>query len=71
MQHFKVLRSVSLLLVFALFTFGCDINQVSNAKMELKAEAIPEGILLHLTIFHRKQIDYLSFFLVMVKRKLF
>jgi hypothetical protein len=55
MQHFKTLRtrtkfaiSSVLGLVFALVTFGCNASsdQVSDENIGIKAEAVPEGILL-------------------------
>jgi hypothetical protein len=47
MQHIKALRTISLILGFALVTFGCATgkNQVANADFGLTAEAVPEGIL--------------------------
>ena len=51
MQHFKALRTrtwfaISLILGFALVTFGCATgkNKVSDVNIGLKAEAVPEGI---------------------------
>jgi hypothetical protein len=49
MQHFnKALRTVSLILGFAMVTFGCATskNQVADEEIGLKAEAVPEGICL-------------------------
>jgi len=53
MQHFKALRmrtwfASTLILGFALITFGCATNEnhVSNVDFELTAEAVTEGILL-------------------------
>jgi len=53
MQHFKALRTrtlfaISLILGFALVTFGCasSKNQVSDySNIEISAETVPEGIL--------------------------
>ena len=49
MQHFKVLRTISILLVFSLVTFGCATskNHASNTDFGVTAEAVPEGILLN------------------------
>ena len=48
MQHFKALRTISLILGFALVTFGCATgkNQVSDfpSDIEISAETVPEGI---------------------------
>jgi hypothetical protein len=48
MQYFKALRIVSLILGFALVTFGCATgkNQVSDfpSDIEISAETVPEGI---------------------------
>jgi len=51
MQHFKTLRIISLILVFALVTFGCAIskNNAANADFGINAETVPEGILLTLS----------------------
>jgi hypothetical protein len=48
MQHFKASRTISLLFVFALITFGCATskNHAATAAFGLTAEAVPEGILL-------------------------
>jgi hypothetical protein len=48
MQHFKVLRSIALLLVFAMAIFSCATskNQVTNADFGMTAESVSEGILL-------------------------
>ena len=48
MQLFKALRTFSLILVFALVTFGCATskNQVVNADFGLTAEAVSEGLLI-------------------------
>jgi len=46
MQHFKVLRTISFILGFALTIFGCAINKAQsyNSKIDVKADAVPEGI---------------------------
>jgi len=48
MQNFKALRTISLIFVFVLVTFGCATseNHVNTADFGLTAEAAPEGILL-------------------------
>jgi len=48
MQHFRALRTISLILGFILVTFGCATskNQVTNADFGLTAEAVPEGLLI-------------------------
>jgi len=53
MQHFKALRTISLLSVFALVTFGCATSRNHTAKADfgLTAEAAPEGILLAFSNF--------------------
>jgi len=58
MQHFKTIRTrtwlaISLILGFALVTFGCSANELALSKnqvsdlsdFEISAEAVPEGIL--------------------------
>lgn len=48
MQYVLTLRKTILIFCFALITFGCAINeaQSSNVNNGLKAEAVPEGIML-------------------------
>jgi hypothetical protein len=41
MQHFK---AISLILGFALFTFGCNASEEQVSAISIKAEAVPEGI---------------------------
>jgi len=64
MQHFKTIKTrtwlaISLILGFALITFGCDINKLFSGELftskskqvsafsdfEISAKAVPEGIL--------------------------
>jgi len=46
MQHFRALRIISLISGFALTIFGCATNKAQsyNTKIEVKADAVPEGI---------------------------
>jgi len=48
MQHFKVLKTTLLILVFALVTFSCATSksQISDAKFGLTVETVSEGLLL-------------------------
>ena len=47
-QHFKTFKTISLIFVFVIIAFGYAIskNQVSVNEIELKAEAVSEGICL-------------------------
>ncbi|MCL2722442.1 MAG: hypothetical protein FWD47_14020 [Treponema sp.] len=48
MYYFKALWKISILLISALFIFGCvtSENQTKNAEFSMSAESVPEGILL-------------------------
>jgi|GEM_PF-1514033 len=50
MHHFKALGTISFLLGFTLLVCGCTANksQANNADFGISAEAVPEGILIHL-----------------------
>jgi hypothetical protein len=71
MQHFKALRTrtklaISLILGFALVTFGCTTgeNQVSDfpSDIEISAETVPEGIRLTFSNYTNipQEMDYLT-----------
>ena len=65
MHHFKALMSTSLILSFALVTFGCAAsklvsgkNQVSDmAEIKLSAETVPEGILVTFSNFSKIPLE--------------
>jgi hypothetical protein len=71
MHHFKALGVISLILGFALVTFGCATsklvsskNQVSDfpSDIEISAETVPEGILLTFSNYSNipQEMDYLT-----------
>ena len=65
MHHFKVLLSISLILSFALFTFGCVTNKLVSSKnqisvkaeINLSAETVPEGILVTFSNFSKIPLE--------------